>query len=151
LDLAVQVSSKGYFGADSGPCWASLVLNKPVSFVNMIPFNQPCPIDPKKLVVIFKPLYSISEKRLLSMSEMVTPFISNLRSTSDYVRANIEPLENSMEDIHACLEDFTSLIKDSSNTEYDFEKMTWIRDKLEIRTLPSVSTRYLNIHPEIRV
>lgn len=26
FDLAVQLSSKGYFGADSGPCWVALVL-----------------------------------------------------------------------------------------------------------------------------
>ncbi len=151
LDLAVQVTSKGYFGADSGPCWAALVLDKPVGFVNMIPLNQPCPTDPKKLIVIFKPLYYTQEKRVLSMTEMVSPFISNLRSTSDYVRASLEPVENNREDISACLEDFTNLLTDPLKSDYDFEKMRWIRDKLNVRTLPSISTRYLMMHPEIKV
>jgi len=151
LDLAVQLSSKGYFGADSGPCWAALVLDKPVGFINMIPLNQPCPIDPRKLVVIFKPLYSILDKRLLTLTEMVTPFISNLRSTIQYDRANIEPIENNKEDIAACLEDYMNLFNNPQNSDYDFEKMNWIREELNVSTLPSLSSRYLRLHPEIKV
>ena len=144
-------SSKGYFGADSGPCWAALVLDKPVGFINMIPLNQPCPIDPRKLVVTFKPLYSILDKRLLTLTEMVTPFISNLRSTIQYERANIEPIENNKEDIAACLEDYMNLFNNPQNSDYDFEKMNWIREELNVSTLPSLSSRYLRLHPEIKV
>ena len=151
FDLSVQLSSKGYFGADSGPCWAALVLGKPVGFINMIPLNQPCPSDPRKLIVIFKPLYSMLDKRLLTLTEMVTPFISNLRSTIQYERANIEPIENNKEDIAACLEDYMNLLNKPQNSDYDYEKMNWIREELNVSTLPSISSRYLHLHPEIKV
>jgi len=148
LDIKLQSSANGYFGADSGPAWFALALNKPVAFINMIPLNQVSPVDARKLVVIPKLIYSEKLGRVLTISEMLSPEVSRLRDTNDYNAANLKPLANSSKDVSNFFEDWLFMLS-SSREVVDETYMRNLRSKFQVPNLPSIHLRFIENHPEV--
>jgi putative glycosyltransferase (TIGR04372 family) len=148
LDMKLQSSADGYFGADSGPAWFALALNKPVAFINMIPLNQVSPLDARKLVVIPKLIYSENLGRVLTISEMLSPEVSKLRNSADYNAANLETITNSSQDVSNFFEDWLYMISGSRDI-VDEAYMRHLRSKFQVPNLPSIHTRFIENHPEV--
>lgn len=148
LDIHVQVSADAYFGADSGPAWLAFSLKKPVAFINMIPLNQQSPINSKSLVVIPKLLYSKSDQRILTLSEMISPTISSLRSSVDYENIGLVPLDNSQSDVNELFIDWQSMLLEGVEI-VDEEFMLEARKRFNCPKLPSIHSKFIHNHPEV--
>ncbi len=148
LDIKLQTSASGYFGADSGPAWLAFGLKIPVAFINMIPLNQTSPIQQSQLVVIPKLLHSRDESRLLRIDEMLSPEISNLRTTHEYERLGLIPITNSDQDVHDFFFDWVNMITSSAEI-VDVEYMSKIRKKFDLPYLASIHHKFIQNHPEV--
>lgn len=148
LDIKVQSSATGYFGADSGPAWFALALSRPVAFINMIPLNQVSPTQAEKLVVIPKLIHSRRLGRLLTLFEMLSPEVSLLRNSIDYKAADLQPISNTIEEVSNFFFDWLSMItnsKDIVNENY----MREIRLKFNVPNLPSIHSKFVENYPEV--
>jgi putative glycosyltransferase (TIGR04372 family) len=148
LDIKLQFSASGYFGADSGPAWFALALGKPVAFINMIPLNQVSPVAPEKLVVIPKLIYSKKLERLLTLSEMLSPDVALMRSTKEYEFAGLQPLSNTNQDVSVFFDEWLEMLSDQKeivNKKY----MRFIRKKFNAPNLPSIHGRFVERYPEV--
>lgn len=148
LDMKIQASATAYFGADSGPAWFALALSKPVAFINMIPLNQVSPVDSKKLVVIPKLIYSNKMERILTISEMLSPGVSKLRSTIEYAAADLVPVSNSSQDVSNLFNDWLLMLLNSKDI-VDDSYMSEIRKKYNLLNLPSIHLKFVQNHPEV--
>jgi putative glycosyltransferase (TIGR04372 family) len=148
LDIKVQLSATGYFGADSGPAWFALALSKPVAFINMIPLNQVSPSQAEKLVVIPKLIYSKRLERLLTLSEMLSPEVSLLRNSIEYNAVDLQPISNTSEDASNFFSDWLSMLTNSSDIVNE-NYMREIRSKFNLPNLPSIHSRFVENHPEV--
>jgi len=148
LDIEIQSSAIGYFGADSGPTWLALALRKPVAFINMIPLNQESPTEARKLVVIPKLIYSKKMERLLTLSEMLSNKVSHLRNSIEYDAADLQPLPNTGTDVSNFFMDWVQMLSMSIeivNEDY----MRDIRSKFNLPNLPSIHSTFVENHPEV--
>jgi putative glycosyltransferase (TIGR04372 family) len=144
LDFAIQKRGLGYFGADSGPAWLFLLEKKPVGLVNMIPLNHDSPIDPQRLLVLPKRLYSQDEKRELTIDELIDPRIALMRSSEQYRKAHIEPIDNTIEELSEFLEEWYSISFDGQFEKYDSDRMKFLRERLNVPHLPSIAMSFLS-------
>ena len=149
LDMSIQAHSYAYFGADSGPAWYALCAQKPVAFINMIPFNQVSPTDCRKLVVIPKLLYSLDLRRVLTLSEMLSEEVSLLRSSEQYKNCNLVPIENSQEDVVKFMTSWLNMLENAGEAVVDEEFMNWLRREHNLPFLPSISANFIRDHSEI--
>lgn len=148
LDIKVQSSATGYFGADSGPAWLALALSKQVAFINMIPLNQVSPTQAEKLVVIPKLIHSRRLGRLLTLSEMLSPEVSLLRNSIEYNAAGLQPISNTIEDVSNFFSDWLLMLTKSHDIVNE-NYMRKIRSKFNLPNLPSLHSRFVENHPEV--
>lgn len=141
-DLALMRNLDGYFGADTGPLWFFLLRSVPVAVVNEIPLMQRATTLPHKFIVIPKLIWDTKEKKLLTLSQMTSPFVANLRFTNDYVSNGLEVVDNSEDQIAEFFSEWRSLSFHSTSV-YDNERMDWIRSKTKCSNLPSISETFL--------
>jgi putative glycosyltransferase (TIGR04372 family) len=149
LDMAIQSQAFAYFGADSGPAWYALCGHKPVAFTNMIPLNQVSPVESRRMMVIPKLIFSLDFKRTLTLSEMLSKEISSLRSTQDYKKLNLVPIENSNEDVQKFMMAWLNMLNNSNEPVVDEDFMDSLRKKHNLPYLPSISANFLSDHSEV--
>jgi putative glycosyltransferase (TIGR04372 family) len=148
LDIKIQFSASGYFGADSGPAWFALAMGKPVAFINMIPLNQISPVAPERLVVIPKLIYSKKLERLLTLSEMLSPDVSLMRSTNEYEAAGLQPLSNTNQDVSKFFNEWLEMLSDR-NEIVNENYMGLVRKKFDVPNLPSIHVGFVEKYPEV--
>ena len=148
LDIKIQSSASGYFGADSGPAWFALALGKPVAFINMIPLNQISPVAAEKLVVIPKLIYSKKLERLLTLSEMLAPDVTLMRNTNDYEAASLQTLSNTNQDVASLFYEWLEMLS-GPNKIVNESYMSLVRKKFDVPNLPSIHARFVEKYPEV--
>jgi putative glycosyltransferase (TIGR04372 family) len=151
IDFAIMTKVDAYFGADTGPLWFFLLRSIPTAVVNEIPIMQEASNNPYETLVIPKLLWDMSEKRLLTLHEMVSPLIANLRFTKDYQSHRLEAIDNSEEEIAMFFQEWRTICIDRFE-EYDEERMNWIRNKVKFNNLPSIGMKFLERYQnELRI
>jgi len=148
IDIKIQFSASGYFGADSGPAWFALAMGKPVAFINMIPLNQISPVAPERLVVIPKLIYSQKFERLLILSEMLSPDVSLMRNTKEYEAAGLQPLSNTSQDVSNFFNEWLEMLS-GRNEIVNENYMKLIRKKFDVPNLPSIHAGFVEKYPEV--
>jgi putative glycosyltransferase (TIGR04372 family) len=148
LDIMIQTSAAGYFGADSGPAWFALALSKPVAFINMIPLNQISPVSSERLVVIPKLIYSEKLERLLTLQEMLSLDVALMRSTIEYEVAGLQPLSNTNQDVSSFFKEWLESLS-CPNEIVNENFMSIVRKKFDVPNLPSIHARFVEKYPEV--
>lgn len=101
MDIVLAKKCKFYVCDSCGVTFVPMVLNKPVALKNLTPaFLNPesWPYNPQNLV-IFKKHYLTTEKRFLSIREMMEVEIKAKYDGHKYAQYGIEMVENSAEEI----------------------------------------------------
>ena len=145
LDLALMSGLDAYFGADTGPLWFFLLRSVPVGVVNEIPLAQSASTNPRKIMVIPKLIWDKNRRQMLTLKEMNLPFVAKLRFSIDYNSKNLEVINNSEVEISDFFSEWKTICIHNTS-QYDSERMNWIRSKVENPLLPSISMAFLEKH-----
>lgn len=98
MDIFLLSKCNFYFGSPSGIVNAALLFRKPLFVVNMVPIEaifsykrrEPC---------LFMRLLDKKNNKILSIREMIDKDITHFFRTSDYLKNQIKPINNSKEEI----------------------------------------------------
>ena len=94
MDIFLLSKCNFYFGSPSGIVNAALLFRKPLFVVNMVPIEaifsykrrEPC---------LFMRLLDKKNNKILSIREMIDKDITHFFRTSDYLKNQIKPINNS--------------------------------------------------------
>ncbi len=98
MDVFLMARCRLFLGSSSGPHGVACVFGVPAAIGNVLPVSVVQPYG-KRDLGIPKLHWSKREQRFLSFSEILESPIGNMRFSEDYLRAGIEVIENSAEDI----------------------------------------------------
>ena len=128
LDIFLCAEAKFFIGNSSGLKAVSQCFNVPIAATNQIGFNVL--LQPINSLTIYKKLYSIEKKRLLTFNEMKKIGLFDKKEgfkayfTEYYKKNKLIPVENTKQEINGLVEDMFNLI---DNNEIN----TIIQDKVK--------------------
>lgn len=102
-DIYLAAKCRFFLGSESGIICISYIFNVPTVKTNVVPLRF-VPVGSKDLFVP-KKLWSIMEKRFLTFREMVRLGADNWQYTQDYVKAGVEVVQNTPEEILAVVQE----------------------------------------------
>jgi putative glycosyltransferase (TIGR04372 family) len=114
LDVFLSARAKFFVGNSSGLKAISQAFNVPVAATNQIGFNVI--LQPSNSLIIYKKLYSLEKKRLLTFDEKINIGLFNKKDenkgyfTEYYNKNKLIPRENSSQEIKGLVEDMFNLI-----------------------------------------
>lgn len=131
MDIYLAGNCKFFLGDTAGLHCVALALGAPVAAANWVPLRYALPREGD--IFIFKKLWNIGEKRFLTFPEIIKFGIDSWLSSEQYVKAGIEVVNNTADEILALTEEM--------NTRLD---KTWV-------TMPEdeeLQQRYRTLFPK---
>ena len=98
-DVYLMGNCTAYIGSDSGIAILPLIFKRPVYFINQSATLLHIMALYNPLPFLIKNLWCLEEKRFLTISQMLEKGLFGASLSSDFIKRNLEVIENSSEDI----------------------------------------------------
>lgn len=122
--LDIWLIAKSFFclTTDSGLSQVGIVFNKPMLFVNHLPYGD-CRTGSPKIIELFKKLYYKKSSKFLSLRDQIKMNLIHTLNGNDYLNNNIEIIDNSEEEILNAVKEIEELVSNKNNSEQSYDEI----------------------------